>query len=583
MILTKTKTMSSYFEALDLALPSNTVEEKVRNEVLSRVPWTPTPTTRVSYVASNRVLIIASLEKAQQVESRLDKKLVSYIAIPAERSGLAAVSNAWKVRNLSLNGYLGKFHAMIDSDGGNATDSELNNLGKILNIENGLFDHIIDGSDEPLLTAAVKPPGYYYIGRANQDTSSGTDDGKYDPALELAVESIPDFIGEFEKPRFFDYNPDICAHGRSGIPGCTRCLDACPTEAIISIGDQIEINPHLCQGGGTCASSCPSGAIAYVYPKSEEQLKLLRQLTREMRISLQTTANQPLGITCLIFDNENGREKIEDELECLPKNIVPLVVEEIGSVGLDFMSCALAYGINRLYLYVPVNTPKQVRDTLWKHQNLMMNVIDQLGLEGYSIEMVEDITNLRDIVTDNIVVDEAARFAAVGNKRSTIRSALSHLNEISGKAKEVISLQSGALFGRINVALDSCTLCMGCVSVCPGNALAAGGDSPALKFVEANCLQCGICARACPETAIELEPRLHFDINVVNKMVTLKEESPFLCVSCSKPFATKAMIAKMTEKLQGHWMFDNPEAFKRLQMCEDCRVVDMFDKKDMIG
>jgi hypothetical protein len=32
----------------------------------------------------------------------------------------------------------------------------------------------------------------------------------------------------------------------------------------------------------------------------------------------------------------------------------------------------------------------------------------------------------------------------------------------------------------------------------------------------------------------------------------------------------------MQEKLKGHWMFQKPDAFRRLQMCEDCRVRDMF-------
>ena len=32
----------------------------------------------------------------------------------------------------------------------------------------------------------------------------------------------------------------------------------------------------------------------------------------------------------------------------------------------------------------------------------------------------------------------------------------------------------------------------------------------------------------------------------------------------------------MTDKLSAHWMFQKPEAVLRLQMCEDCRVKDMF-------
>jgi len=39
-------------------------------------------------------------------------------------------------------------------------------------------------------------------------------------------------VGEFEKPRFFVYREKICAHARSGIEGCNRCLEVCSTGAI---------------------------------------------------------------------------------------------------------------------------------------------------------------------------------------------------------------------------------------------------------------------------------------------------------------------------------------------------------------
>ena len=142
-----------------------------------------------------------------------------------------------------------------------------------------------------------------------------------------------------------------------------------------------------------------------------------------------------------------------------------------------------------------------------------------------------------------------------------------------------LALPDGSLFGTIHTRIDGCTLCMGCVSVCPASALQAGGDTPALRFIEANCVQCGICSRACPESVITLESRLHLDHDAVQRARTLKEEEPFRCITCGKPFATKAMIARMTEKLKGHWMFDKPEAVNRLQMCEDCRVKDLFDKE----
>ena len=56
---------------------------------------------------------------------------------------------------------------------------------------------------------------------------------------------------------------------------------------------------------------------------------------------------------------------------------------------------------------------------------------------------------------------------------------------------------------------------------------------------------------------------------------TLHEEAPFECVVCGRPFATRSVVERMTEKLQGHRMFQG-EALRRLQMCEDCRVKDVY-------
>ena len=39
------------------------------------------------------------------------------------------------------------------------------------------------------------------------------------------------------------------------------------------------------------------------------------------------------------------------------------------------------------------------------------------------------------------------------------------------------------------------------------------------------------------------------------------------------------MIDNMLGRLSGHSMFASPEALRRLQMCADCRVLDMMEQK----
>jgi len=64
---------------------------------------------------------------------------------------------------------------------------------------------------------------------------------------------------------------------------------------------------------------------------------------------------------------------------------------------------------------------------------------------------------------------------------------------------------------------------------------------------------------------------------------TLNEAQPFHCVSCGKEFGTQQMIQNMVGRLSGHSMFADGAALKRLQMCGDCRVVDMMQDKDAMS
>jgi ferredoxin len=126
----------------------------------------------------------------------------------------------------------------------------------------------------------------------------------------------------------------------------------------------------------------------------------------------------------------------------------------------------------------------------------------------------------------------------------------------------------------VEINVEGCTLCLSCVSACPTGALKDDPERPMLRFVEDACVQCGLCQQTCPEKVVSLVPQLDFSAATAAAR-TLKEEEPFLCIKCGKPFGTKSTIERIAAKLEGkHWMFKGqPQRLDVLKMCEDCRVI----------
>ena len=176
-----------------------------------------------------------------------------------------------------------------------------------------------------------------------------------------------------------------------------------------------------------------------------------------------------------------------------------------------------------------------------------------------------------------------APFETFDEKRNTILQAVDRLADASSPVGEAVPLPPQALFGEAVVDSDGCTLCLACASACPGSALLGGTDSPVLRFIESKCVQCGLCVTTCPEQVITLTPRLLLDPQARRSARTLCEQPPFLCLECGKPFATQKVIETMQRKLQDHWMFSDERALRRLKLCDECRVKDLFNAPGGLG
>jgi Formate hydrogenlyase subunit 6/NADH:ubiquinone oxidoreductase 23 kD subunit (chain I) len=548
-------------EALRERLSLRTTNGKARAAALEAVLRLDAhPTSLVAYQSSGYLLILGQEDLARELA--VQQKAMQRIVIVTNMMNSAPFHETEGITVLrgtiaSLKGHLGQFEAILSTPAGSV------NIAHLAALKRDHFDLVLDLNTPPLLPAELPPFGYYPVG----------DDRK---AQARALAELPEMVGEFEKPKFFHYNPDICAHGVSGITGCTRCLEVCPTLAIRSLGDKIAVDPYLCQGAASCVVACPTGAISYAYPSAANTLERLRTLLGAYRSAGGSYA------LLLFHDAERGQETVERIAACLSERIIPIEVAEIGSVGMEVWLGALAYGANQVALLHTPTTPSSVLSEIKAQLSFASAILDGMGYAPDRLQLLDGANgHLKDTLAELQPAPEipAAGFAGFDEKRTNIWMAVDHLYRCAPATREQVSLPEGAPFGQVLVDRDACTLCMGCVSVCPTGALVSGEDVPRLSFYEERCVQCGLCESACPENAITCVPRFIYDAEVRRAVRVLNEEAPFHCILCGKPFATRSMIDRMAEKLKGHWMFQDEQALRRLKMCGDCRVRDNFQSE----
>jgi len=424
-------------------------------------------------------------------------------------------------------------------------------------------------------------------GRAPLFTASDLRDGylRADPgdgaAVLRAVLKARDLVGSFDKPRYVAFTAELCAHSRSNIVGCTRCLDLCPTGAIAPAGDHVAVDAHICAGCGQCAAACPTGAASYALPSADVLLRKLRALLTTYQ---EAGGQRPV---VLVHDDAHGMPLIDALArygDGLPANVLPLAVNEVTQVGLEAIAAAFAYGASAMRLLLR-QKPRHDTTGLTRTLALADPILAGLGFGPGRVASIE--TDDPDALGETLRAIDAgepaprpASFVPAGAKRDVMRLALRELQRAAPTPVDLIPLPAGAPFGAVNVNSEGCTLCLACVSACPTGALRDNPERPMLRFVEDACVQCGLCKATCPEKVITLTPQLDFRAATADARV-LKQEEPFLCIRCGKPFGVKSTIERVTAKLEGkHWMFQNAaQRLDVIRMCEDCRVIAITEQE----
>jgi len=403
-----------------------------------------------------------------------------------------------------------------------------------------------------------------------------------DPAAMLrAMLKARDLVGSFDKPRYISFTEDLCAHSRSKIVGCRRCLDLCPTGAITPNGDHVAIDPAICAGCGQCAAACPTGAAAYALPPSDALLRKLRALLGAYR---EASGHQAV---VMFHDAEHGGAMIDALArhgDGLPANVLPVQVNEVTQIGLESVAAAFAFGASAVRFLLRAK-PRHDVAGLAKTIALAQPILSGLGFASSRVAAIEiddpdALGQALRAIPAMVGAAKPASFSAMGLKRDVVRHALRELHGVAPTPVDIVALPPDAPFGTVEVKVEGCTLCLACVSACPTGALSDNPERPMLRFAEDACVQCGLCKTTCPEKVISLKPQIDFRAATAASRI-VKQEDPYSCVRCGKPFGVKSSVERVVAKLEDrHWMFkDSKKRLDVIKMCADCRVAAMAEEQ----
>ena len=535
----------------------------------------PDPVPTITYHSAGKTLIVGSAAEVAPLADALCGQLDLTVLLtdPAPRGALEPLRPylVRRAHSVRIRGYLGAFDVAWQADSG-AGEARV--------------DLVLDLSPSPLMAQHQAPPGYFAPGAEPAERA-------------LAVQRLADMIGEFEKPKYFNYKERLCAHSRNRQVGCNACIDICSARAIEGAGERIKVTAQLCAGCGACSTVCPSGALAYAYPDARYTGARLRTLIHTYRAS-------GCGAPVLLFHSgEHGKALIgalelgvlklgalelgalklgarESDAPGVPAEVIPVELEHAASVGIEVWLAALAYGAGAVRVLMTDEEAPQYRSAIAAQMAIANAILNGLGYLGEHCQLLQvtapaQLGAALALPVDGINMAEAGTFHLMADKRNSLDLVLSHLVRHAPLKPDYVPLPAGAPFGAVRVDTTACSLCMACVGACPSSALMDSPTAPQLRFVEKNCVQCGLCAATCPENAIVLEPRMAF-ADTWNSAVVLHESTPFCCIRCSKPFGTLQMIENMLGKLGAHPAFAGN--LERLRMCGDCRVIDMMKSGD---
>ena len=335
----------------------------------STVPMPPTPLVPLESAGVTLVLgrDAVALEAAGGLAEKLDLTVLLTGAEEVQPNRVGAFP-VLRGRARGATGWLGNFAVTVDGFAAAAPSSRAAyRWGTSRDGAVSRCDVILDLSGGPPLFPAHE----VRLGYLRADPSDAG-------AVARAAAAAGELVGTFDKPRFVNLEAELCAHQRNRRTGCTRCLDLCPTGAITPGKESVLVATEVCAGCGACAAVCPTGAITYALPPSDATLRRARAMLLAYR---ESGGEAPV---LLLHDAAHGEPAIDALArhgDGLPARVLPLRVNEAGSLDLGALLAPLAWGAEAVRVLLP-GRRGHGSEGLLRNFGYAAATLEGLGLQG---------------------------------------------------------------------------------------------------------------------------------------------------------------------------------------------------------
>ena len=358
---------------------------------------------------------------------------------------------------------------------------------------------------------------------------------------------------KYDFKNFTTYDVDICQYAGRRQEICARCVEACPSVAILKDDEkrQLEFSHVDCIDCGACISVCPSGSLDYAV------------LTRA---GFRAVAGLYAGKIALVI----ACDSIFKLDVRLPKNVLPFYA---GASFLDqahFLSLAQQSGASVVYY-----DPKPSNGTLASID--IINQVYELKFRQPAVHLAKNLDELKRALELACVIENSSYEISEHGlpKREIFAARLAWL--VGEDDLGVVKSSEHVRYAKVEIDPQKCTLCLSCVGACNVGALIADSKDNSIKFNPSICTACSYCEPSCAEPGaiklaigeLALKPQ-SFSFS------TLAKDELFECVECGKAFATKKSIervaAMMIPKFNGDLL-----KIHTLYCCANCKAKVMFE------